>query len=312
MARGVNVFTCPGRACDGLARSFFRFRIIIVSPGGGGGVVGPMLKSDLKNLLYGVLTLTGMSKRGFFSPYKYAGSVDAQPPAYQAWEAFFERHAGPFGAILDAVRADAPRLAAEIEGALKPNFGPLDAAAAFTLVGQSRPGRIIEVGCGASTHVMAAAVRAFDLPTRIHCIDPMPRRDIGDVDVTWTKDVLRIDHAAQFAELAPGDIAFFDSSHLLFQGSDVDIIYNRILPVLRKGVLVHVHDIFYPDPYPASWAPRGYTEQLGLSGWLLGGAFEPVFPCAFMGTRRPEATASALAGLPHRVAMGGSIWMRRV
>jgi hypothetical protein len=305
----------PVALAIGLSRSSFVFINSIGSSGG--GVVGYMSKSDLKNLLYGVLTLTGVSRKGFFSPYKYAASVDAQPPSYQPWEAFFEHHVERFSEILDAIGADAPRLLAEIEAALKQhwdgsNFGPLDAAAAFTLVGRARPGRIIEVGCGASTHVMAAAVRAFDLQTRIHCIDPTPRSDISAVDMTWTRDILRIDHAAMFAELAPGDIAFFDSSHLLFQGSDVDMIYNRILPVIGRGVLVHVHDIFYPDPYPPAWAPRGYTEQLGLSGWLLGGGFEPVFPCAFMGSRRPEATAAALAGLPHRMIAGGSIWMRRV
>ena len=47
-------------------------------------------------------------------------------------------------------------------------------------------------------------------------------------------------------------------------GSDVDLLLNEVLPQLRPGVLIHLHDIFLPDPYPAGWAWRGYNEQVAV------------------------------------------------
>jgi hypothetical protein len=55
------------------------------------------------------------------------------------------------------------------------------------------------------------------------------------------------------------------SAHILMPGTDVDILFNHVLPGLRRGVLVHVHDIFLPDDYPPEWEWRGYNEQLGLT-----------------------------------------------
>jgi hypothetical protein len=58
-------------------------------------------------------------------------------------------------------------------------------------------------------------------------------------------------------------------------GSDVDFLMNGVLPRLPAGVHVHFHDIFLPDPYPESWAWRGYNEQSAMAllihqaGWRI-------------------------------------------
>ncbi len=117
---------------------------------------------------------------------------------------------------------------------------------------------------------------------------------------------------ALFRSLEAGDIAFFDSSHVLWPGSDVDMILNRILPVLKPGVLVHIHDVLLPDPYPPHWAWRGYTEQNALAGWLLGGAFAPVFASHYALTRMSAADRPAAARLPlPEGALETSLWLRR-
>jgi len=41
---------------------------------------------------------------------------------------------------------------------------------------------------------------------------------------------------APFSLLAGGDILFIDSSHILMPGTDVDILFNHVLPGLRRGV----------------------------------------------------------------------------
>ena len=108
-------------------------------------------------------------------------------------------------------------------------------------------------------------------------------------------------------------MAFFDSSHILWPGTDVDMMLNRILPVLAAGVLVHIHDILLPDPYPPEWDWRGYTEQNGLAGWILGGGYEAVFASHYALTRMGAAARPGLArlALPEG-AFETSLWLRRV
>ena len=52
-------------------------------------------------------------------------------------------------------------------------------------------------------------------------------------------------------------------------GSDVDIIFNYIIPKLKNGALVHIHDIFLPGAYPDSWEWRRYNEQSLVASLLL-------------------------------------------
>lgn len=61
---------------------------------------------------------------------------------------------------------------------------------------------------------------------------------------------------AFFAELEAGDLLFIDTSHVLKTGSDVHYEYLHILPVLRPGVIVHIHDVHYPFEYRRQWAAR--------------------------------------------------------
>ncbi len=114
-----------------------------------------------------------------------------------------------------------------------------------------------------------------------------------------------------FAELAAGDMLVVDSSHILMPGTDVDLLLNRVLPALPSGVLVHFHDIFLPDDYPAGWAWRGYNEQLGVAALLSGGTFEPLFASHYATTRLAEAVAGGVVGrLPLQPgARNSSLWL---
>ena len=108
-------------------------------------------------------------------------------------------------------------------------------------------------------------------------IDPAPRADIAKTGARTIATSVPACGMAPFAGLAAGDLLFIDSSHVLMPGSDVDFLLNQILPGLPAGVLVHVHDIFLPDGYPAEWAWRGYNEQLGVAALLTGGAWRLLF-----------------------------------
>ena len=276
------------------------------------------LKSRWNTFRQGLATLTGVRRLGFFIPFSHAASVPAPPPVYAGIEAAMASACPLMQGTLDDIAGSMDALKHACAGPLAGHwnggyFGPLDTAAAFAIAHGQRPARIIEVGSGSSTHTLCAAIAATGAPCDIRCIDPVPRHEISALGVTWEEAVLSDAHVPLFEALEPGDIAFFDSSHVLFEGTDVDIIQNRILPVLKPGVLVHIHDVFLPDPYPAAWAHRAYTEQIGLGGWLCGGAYRVIFASHYAATRMRDRAQAALSGLPpHGPPGGGSLWLQRV
>jgi hypothetical protein len=77
-------------------------------------------------------------------------------------------------------------------------------------------------------------------------------------------------------------------------------------------VLIHLHDIFLPDDYPASWGWRGYNEQLGVAA-LLDGRWETLFASRYVATRMSDRVKdSVVARLPLLPgAFETSLWLRR-
>ncbi len=277
------------------------------------------LRGRWRRLALGLPTVLGLAPRGWFIPHRYAPLLPppgAQPP-YPAIEQLFERHAAAFAAMLDAVDAHAGDDAAGgIEG-LKSLLGQswfpsLDAAVAYALVRERKPQRIVEVGSGHSTRILARAECGVG---EILAIDPMPRTDIvGLPGVRVVSSTLQAAPADVFDGLRAGDVLFIDSSHILMPGSDVDILLNRVLPRLPAGVLVHIHDIFLPFDYPAIWGWRNYNEQQGVVPLLATGAYRPVFSSVWATRRMAERlAASVVARLPQPAdAMPTSLWLEKV
>ncbi len=246
-------------------------------------------------------TLAGGPAEAFVIPYRHAASV--APIAYPEVGARFAAAEPEMRALLAEIEARAPALEALDGPPPRPRWGQdwfprLDGAAAYALVASRKPGRIVEVGSGHSTRFMAEAIRAEGLAATLTCIDPQPRAALAGLAVDWRAELLSEAHLPLFAGLVPGDVAFFDSSHVLVPGADVDLILNRILPTLRPGVIVHVHDVTLPDPYPAEWAWRGYGEQNGLAPWILSGGLRPLWSSRWAATRMRAVEAGVLSRLP--------------
>lgn len=74
-----------------------------------------------------------------------------------------------------------------------------------------------------------------------------------------------------FLELTENNILFIDSSHIIRPQGDVLFEYLTVLPILRKGVLVHFHDIFTPKDYLDDWIikeKKFWNEQYLLEAFL--------------------------------------------
>src|SRR5437764_2172 len=136
-------------------------------------------------------------------------------------------------------------------------FESCDAEVAYSMVREWKPRRIVEIGSGFSTRAMAEALRVNlelnGIAGELVTIDPCPER--LPADLLGNQIILVPEHVQQldlglFETLHAGDILFIDSSHVVSVGSDVVQEYLQILPRLKPGVLVHVHDIFLPSDYP--------------------------------------------------------------
>ena len=269
-----------------------------------------------RRLGFALLTLSGVRRRGFFIPYRHADEVAAE--AYPGLVPRFAEAAPRMVEVLDAMEALAPALAAIAGPAPQPRwdqdwFPGLDAAALYTLVRQRRPARILEIGSGHSTRFMARAVADAALPTEIVCIDPAPRASLKGLAVRHERRTFKGDGAAVAAELGPGDVLVIDSSHLAVPGSDVDRIINDLMPRLPGGVLVHLHDIFLPDPYPAAWRRRGYGEQLLVGALLQGEGYGVVFASHWLRAHAAHLLAGRIAQrlpLP-AAAVESSLWLEK-
>jgi hypothetical protein len=275
-------------------------------------------------LLFALGTATGLARRGWFIPYRFVSALppEADRAPYPALEAVFESRArafADFAALMGshwphlkaAARAPppAPRLDQEW-------FPPFDALAAWTMVHETRPQKLLEVGGGHSTRIFARAAEVSGAGTSITVIDPQPRRALSLLAAAGhiTLHACPVQGLTQsdLPVLEKGDILSLDGSHILMPGSDADIALNRLLPPLPPGVLVHFHDIFLPDPYPRDWKWRAYNEQQGMGPLLWGRTFEILFASHFVVSRRPELAAHAgLAALPVSRAPASSLWLRR-
>ena len=195
-------------------------------------------------------------------------------------------------------------------------FPALDAMALTQMLRRHDPQRFVEIGSGLSTKFARRAVQTYGLRTKLASIDPEPRSEVdGLCDRVIRQPLERVD-LTLFAGLEAGDILFLDSSHRSFQGSDVTVFFLEILPRLKPGVIVHIHDIYLPDDYLSGHLWRLWNEQYLLATALLFGAdrFEILFPCWFIG-RDPALRAQA-QGLLQKGPLrsvdlyGASFWMR--
>lgn len=204
---------------------------------------------------------------------------------------------------------------------VNPQFSTCDSLLLAGMIHHARPRRIVEIGSGYSTQVMCACVRLFGLDTtRVTTLDPhaeallarlLPERP-AFLDAIF-KPVQQAG-PAPFEDLAANDILFIDSSHVCKTGSDVCHLLFAILPRLPPGVLVHIHDIFYPFEYPVPWIlqeNRGWNELYVVRAFLqFNTAFQILAFAAFLSHPSNQSAATPWSFFS-RTDPGQSLWIRK-
>lgn len=238
-------------------------------------------------------------------------------------EKLLSRIGSMFGAEFTKFRLDPdddPRVFYLSNGA----YGPGDAEILYGMIRDLKPARIVEIGCGYSTLVasMAIARNAEDDASRscaYTCIEPYLPSYLDPSPAFVTEVIKRPVQDVPFdvfESLEAGDILFIDSTHVVSQGSDTLCEYLQILPRLKSGVVVHIHDIFLPNEYPKVWAQSArffWNEQYLLQAFLLyNHSFEVLLASHAIARLRPSVFAESM---PLRFVSDNfpsSFWMKKV
>lgn len=176
-------------------------------------------------------------------------------------------------------------------------FMAVDAHVYYALVRHLEPRRIVEIGAGYSTLVACQAARRNEellgYRPEITAIDPYPPDFLAGepgLSRVLPRRVQEVD-LDLFTSLSAGDVLFIDSSHVLRSGGDVQFEYCEVLPRLAEGVVVHVHDVSLPAPYPRVYfeSELYWNEQYVLQAFLaFNSKFDVFWPAAYMTLRHHD------------------------
>ena len=159
------------------------------------------------------------------------------------------------------------------------NNGPFlsgDAETLFNFVRYYKPQKIVEIGCGHSSLMIQEAIK-YNKQENINascnhiCIEPFENEWLTRLDVEVIKKRVEDIDLSFFKSLNKDDILFIDSTHMIRPQGDVLFEYLELLPILKSGVIVHIHDIFTPRDYLAEWLNDGmlfWNEQYLLEAFL--------------------------------------------
>lgn len=200
-----------------------------------------------------------------------------------------------------------------------PAYSYSDAIFLHCMIRHLSPSRIVEVGSGfSSCAILDTNAAFFDNDISTLFVEPYPallnslitdedRRRIEIVPQRLQDVDLEI-----FAELRPNDILFVDSTHVSKAGSDVNFLFFEILPELKSGVFIHIHDVFHPFEYPKEWilGGRSWNEMYLLRAFLQYNAqFEIVFMNTFIECMHEDRIRQNMPLCLKNP--GGSIWLRK-
>jgi predicted O-methyltransferase YrrM len=265
----------------------------------------------------------GGTAKGFYIPYRYADQIKPLSPDEQIpwlkddWDTKLLQIEDLIS-LLSKYNGDLASLEKRQAGMgnkarfSQDWFSGLDAASAYGLVRLYKPRTIIEVGSGHSTRFMYRAAQDEGISPQIFSIDPVPRKNIDGLCTRIFRTTAEKVEEDFYLQLEPGDILFIDGSHVAMSGTDVDYLLGRVLPRIKSGVLVHVHDVFLPNGYPDNpdWRWWSYNEQYMLLPLLYPkGPAELLFASAYV--RRHQPGLAALLHAPNpKGAKESSLWLK--
>lgn len=189
-----------------------------------------------------------------------------------------------------------------------------DALILNSMIRLCKPKRIIEIGSGYSSLMSYDTNKEFFHDSiSIECIEPYPERLIENLNkeelekIKIYKQFVQDVDISFFEKLEPNDILFIDSSHVAKAGGDVLYEYFDILPRLKPGVMIHIHDIFSGFQYPLTWIKEGrcYNEAYIVRALLTkNNNYEIVYFSDMMHEKLEKKVGEEICG-------GACLWLKK-
>jgi len=183
-----------------------------------------------------------------------------------------------------------------------------------------QPRRLIEVGCGWSSACTLDTVEHYcGRGTELTFIEPHPalfrRLTTGSaLQARLIEERLQDAPADVVDALEADDVLFIDSTHVLKTGSDVCWYLFELLPRLKPGVIVHIHDMFWPFEYPRAWAVdenRAWNELYAVRAFLAGNAgWQILLFNDYLARFAQEAIRDTYPEFSQNP--GGALWLRKL
>lgn len=201
------------------------------------------------------------------------------------------------------------------------NFRYGEALILYSMLRHLRPKRLVEIGSGYSSAVSLDTNDLF-LDGSVKClfIDPFPQLLLDLIESHPVKGHLKIvadevqnTDDTYFSELEENDVVFIDSTHVSKIGSDVNYLIFSILPLLRKGVYIHFHDVYYPFEYPSDWIYQGraWNEAYLLRAFLqCNASYRIAIFNSYLAHHHLEVLLSQMPLCQYGV--GSSLWLVKV
>ncbi len=194
-----------------------------------------------------------------------------------------------------------------------PFFAGIDPHMYYSMIRHYKPARIVEVGSGNSTRVAQMALDKNSTGD-LTCIEPYPTELLLRTErINIVQCLVENVDLEFFDQLEANDILFIDSSHVFRIGGDVSFLFLEVLPRLKPGVLVHVHDIFFPQQYSKDWVVdqrRFYGEQHILQAYLIGNSkVEVLFANHYMAEKEPDLLKQTFPKALYYL-WSGSFWFK--
>jgi hypothetical protein len=200
-----------------------------------------------------------------------------------------------------------------------PNYSYSDAIFYYSVLRKFKPKKVIEIGSGFSSCLLLD-VNEFYFDNSIKCVFVEPYPNLLNSLIKATDNIVLHDVKIQevdlsiFDDLNENDVLFVDSSHVLKAGSDLNFILFQILPRLKKGVVIHFHDVFYPFKYPKNWIlnhNRGWNEIYAIRLFLTNNSKYEII--AFNTYLEEKNKLWFEENMPLCLEnLGGSIWLNKV
>ena len=202
-------------------------------------------------------------------------------------------------------------------------YGEVEARLLHCMVRYFLPRKVIEVGAGVSTYFTLNALRVNDRERSVRgeliCIEPYPSRKIYELADQgcirlYAKEVQDVE-IKTFGDLQENDIFFIDSSHVAKVDSDVNWLYLEVLPSLKNGVVIHIHDISFPyltamPEHPLFEHSLLWNEAALVKAFMMYNEVFEVLMCqSYLHYESPETIRNIVSSYDERKHFPSSLWL---